>query len=74
MNPLMQDSKWYTNLKVSNGFLEIDYPLASQANTSINLMLKGAESLNGAFNSSSVITGTTSVSYTHLTLPTTPYV
>ena len=60
MNPLMQDSKWYTNLKVSNGFLEIDYPLASQANTSINLMLKGAESLNGAFNSSSVITGTTS--------------
>ena len=59
MNPLIRDSKWYTNLRVSNSILEIDYPLASQANTNINLILKGAESLNGVFNHNSIITGTT---------------
>ena len=60
MNPTLRDSKWYSELILSNHSFEIIYPLASQSNDVASFSISGTTSLESPFSINHLITATIS--------------
>ena len=60
MDPTVRNSKWYSELILSNHSFEVIYPLASQSNDVASFSISGTTSLESPFSINHLITATIS--------------